>query len=51
MTYYKEILLLSAQGISVRNIALSLSQSRNTVAKVLKAAAKQDLRWPTSDSI
>lgn len=51
MTYYKEILRLSAQGISVRNIALSLSQSRNTVAKVLKAAAKQDLRWPTSDSI
>lgn len=51
MTNYREILRLSAQGISLRNIALNVSHSRNTVAKVIKAAADQNVRWPVSDSI
>jgi transposase len=45
MTGYREILRLSAQGISQRSIAKSCDCSRNTVAKVLKQAQQQQLEW------
>lgn len=45
MTGYREILRLSAQGISQRSIAKSCDCSRNTVAKVIKQAQQQQLEW------
>ncbi len=51
MTNYREILRLQAQGISERNIAQSLPCSRNTVSKVLRAAAQQAVFCPISDTI
>lgn len=51
MTNYRDILRLSAQGISQRSIALSISHSRNTVAKVLQAAAKNDVKWPIPETV
>ena len=51
MTSYRDILRLSAQGISKRSIALSLSHSRNTVVKVLQAAAKHDVKWPIPEAV
>ena len=46
MTKYREILRLKSLGFSERNIAQSCGVSRNTVAKVLKKAAKINLSWP-----
>ncbi len=50
MTKYREILRLAALGFSERNIALSCSVSRNTVARVTKAAREKDISWPLDDS-
>jgi transposase len=46
MTEYREILRLNAMGLSGRNIAGSVSRSRDTVTEVLKRAAKLGLKWP-----
>ena len=43
MTKYREILRLKSLDFSERNIALSCSVSRNTVAKVLAAAREKGL--------
>ena len=43
---YREILRLSALGLSQRTIAGSLSRSRDTVSDVLTRAAKLELQWP-----
>jgi transposase len=43
---YREILRLSALGLSQRTIAGSLSRSRDTVSAVLSRAAKLELQWP-----
>jgi transposase len=45
MTSYREILRLSAQGISQRSIAKSCSCSRNTVARVLTQAQQSQIEW------
>jgi hypothetical protein len=45
MTGYREILRLSAQGISQRSIANSCQCSRNTVAKVLRQAGQEGMEW------
>jgi transposase len=45
MTGYREILRLSAQGISQRSIAKSCECSRNTVARVLTQAQQQKVEW------
>lgn len=45
MTSYREILRLSAQGISQRSIAKSCGCSRNTVARVLSQAQQQKAEW------
>ena len=50
MTKYREILRLAALGFSERNIALSCGVSRNTVARVTKAAKEKDISWPLDDS-
>ncbi len=51
MTNYRAILRLSAQGISQRGIALSISHSRNTVSRVLQAAAKNEVKWPIPEAM
>ena len=43
MTKYREILRLSALGISQANIAYSCSVSKKTVNKVLKAAKEKQV--------
>jgi transposase len=45
MTNYREILRLSAQGISQRGISRSCGCSRNTVARVLSLAQAQQMDW------
>lgn len=45
MTGYRDILRLSAQGISQRSIAKSCDCSRNTVAKVLAQARQRKVEW------
>ena len=51
MTKYREILRLSSQGISSRNIAESLKCSRNTIRKVLERAAEKNVGWPLPDDL
>lgn len=46
MTGFREILRLDSLGLSGRNIAGSVSCSRNTVAQVLARAKKLRLEWP-----
>ena len=46
MTRFREILRLNSLGLSGRNIAGSVSCSRNTVADVLARAKKLGLEWP-----
>ena len=43
MTKYREILRLKSMGFSERNIALSCSDSRKTVAKVVSKAQELDI--------
>jgi transposase len=45
MTGYREILRLSAKGISQRSIAKSCECSRNTVARILTQAQQQKVEW------
>jgi DNA-binding NarL/FixJ family response regulator len=45
MTSYREILRLSAWGISQRNIARRCHCSHNTVARVIAQAQQRDLAW------
>ena len=46
MTEYREILRLSAIGLSGRSIVGSVRRSRNTVSEVLSRAARHGLKWP-----
>jgi transposase len=46
MTEYREILRLHSLGLSQRNIAGSVSRSRDTVAEVLSRAARHSPQWP-----
>ena len=51
MTKNREIIRLKSLDFSERNIALSCSVSRNTVAKVLARAAELGITWPLDESI
>ena len=51
MTKYREILRLHSMDFSQRNIALSCSVSRNTVAKVVSAAKAKGISWPLDDDV
>ncbi len=46
MTKYREIIRLAGLNLNQTNIALSVSASKTTVNKVLKAAKAQNLVWP-----
>lgn len=46
MTNYREILRLSALGLSQQSIAQSCSASKRTVNSVLKAAKRENISWP-----
>ena len=43
MTKYRDILRLHSQGINSRNIAQSLTCSRNTIRKVIERAAEEHI--------
>ena len=51
MTKYREILRLCSQGLSNRDIAVSCSVSRNTVARVLQAAQRKNISWPLAQGV
>ena len=51
MTNYREILRLKGLGTSERNIAASLSVSRNTVSKVCKKAEEMGIHWPLDNAV
>jgi len=51
MTSYREILRLSAQGISKRSIARSCDCSRNTVARVISQARQRQVEWSNISSL
>lgn len=46
MTNYREILRLSALGLSQQSIAQSCNASKRTVNTVLKAARRENISWP-----
>ena len=46
MTNYREILRLSALGLSQQSIAQSCNASKRTVNNVLKAARRENISWP-----
>ena len=48
MVNYKEILRLSSEGTSQRQIAVSVGHSRDTVSEFLAAAKVHNLSWPSS---
>ena len=51
MTKYREILRLTAVGLSLRDIEKSLKVSRKTVVKVQKRADELSLSWPLDESL
>ena len=51
MTKYREILRLTALGLSLRDIEKSLKVSRKTVVKVQKRADELSLSWPLGESL
>lgn len=46
MTKYREIIRLAGLNLGQTNIALSVSASKTTVNKVLKASKAQNHVWP-----
>ena len=46
MTNYREILRLSALGLSQSDIARSCNASKRTVNNVLRAAKRENISWP-----
>lgn len=51
MTKYREILSLKRLGFSDRNIAHSVSCSRNTVPRVLGKAEEHGMPWSSPDDV
>ena len=51
MVNYKEILRLSAEGNSQRQIAAGSGNSRNTVIEVLESAKSHNITWPLDGSV
>lgn len=49
MTKYREILRLTALGLSQRNIVQSIGVSQKTVVKVQKRAREMHLSWPLDE--
>ena len=51
MVDYKEILRLSQQYYSLRQIAASVCHSHHTVKNVLDLAAQHGIEWPLDDDM
>ena len=51
MTKYREILRLTALGLSQRNIIQSIGVSQKTVVKVQRRAQELHLSWPLDESL
>ena len=51
MTKYREILRLTALGLSLRNIQRSLHASQRTIMKVQHRAKELSLSWPLDGSL
>ena len=51
MTKYREILRLTALGLSQRDICSSAGVSQKTVSKVQKRARELHLEWPLDESM
>lgn len=51
MTKYREILRLTALGLSQRNIVQSIGVSQKTVVKVQKRAREMHLSWPLDENL
>lgn len=51
MTKYREILRLTALGLSLRNIQRSLHVSQRTIMKVQHRAKELSLSWPLDGSL
>ena len=51
MTKYREILRLTALGLSQRNIVQSIGVSQKTVVKVQKRAREMHLSWPLDEAL
>ena len=51
MVKYREILRLTAMGISQRNVAFSVGCAASTVQDVLRAARKVGLEWPLPEDM
>ena len=49
MTKYREILRLSALGLSLRNIEKSLHVSQHTIMKVQRRAKELFIVWPLEE--
>ena len=50
MTKYREILRLSALGLSLRNIEKSLHVSQHTIMKVQRRAKELSIVWPLEET-
>ena len=51
MTKYREILRLTALGLSQRNIMQSINVSQKTIVKVQRRAREMKLSWPLDESL
>ena len=51
MTKYREILRLTALGLSQRNIMQSIKASQKTVVKVQRRAQELKLTWPLNETL
>ena len=51
MTKYREILRLTALGLSQRNIIQSIGVSQKTIVKVQRRAQEMHLSWPLDESL
>ena len=51
MTKYREILRLTALGLSQRNIIRSINVSQKTIVKVQHRAQELKLSWPLDESL
>ena len=51
MVNYREILRLDHEGISQRQIAVSVGSSRNKVSEVLEMASAKQIIWPLDETV
>lgn len=51
MVNYRDILRLSHEGISQRQIAVSVGSSRNKVSEVVETASAKNIEWPIDETV